>query len=161
MISNISHLLGFTTSRAKLVVWEGIDHHWSKQILSVCLDAIRKELLMSFARKCKTRKYQPFNYYINSGWKLSITKLNYFMTALCFHISYCSTCSWKQQGKTTLDYIMAACVQFGPIFYSFDHPKYQQLLLIVIWMRVQTPETLRQYLQKRKFEHIRKTKHWG
>ena len=87
VISNISHLLGFTTSRAKLVVWEGIDHHWSKQILSVCLDAIRKELLMSFARKCKTRKYQPFNYYINSGWKLSITKLNYFMTALCFHIS--------------------------------------------------------------------------
>lgn len=59
IISNIFHLLGFRAPRSKQDVQEGIDHHRSKQILSVYLDAISKELLMPFVRKCMWDQEKP------------------------------------------------------------------------------------------------------
>ena len=49
-VSYLSTLLGFRTPRAKDVVKEGVDHHrtkqvFSKQIFSICLEALSEELL--------------------------------------------------------------------------------------------------------------------
>ena len=41
---------------------------------------------------------------------------------------------------------MAARVQFAPLFFSFQHPKNQQLYLRDIWQRVQMTEILQNYL---------------
>lgn len=41
---------------------------------------------------------------------------------------------------------MASHAQFAPLFYSIHHPKYQQLYLRDIWLRVQMPETLQNHL---------------
>ena len=48
-VSYLSTLLGFRTPRAKDVVKEGVNHHRTKQIFSVCLEALSKELLLPFA----------------------------------------------------------------------------------------------------------------
>ena len=46
LISQLASLLGFRTPRAKDFVREGIDHHRTTQILSVCLVALSKELVL-------------------------------------------------------------------------------------------------------------------
>ena len=45
-------MLGFRTPHAKDVVREGIDHHRTRQILSVCLEALSKELVLPFVHEC-------------------------------------------------------------------------------------------------------------
>ena len=41
-------MLGFRTPHAKDVACEGIDHHRTRQILSVCLEALSKELVLPY-----------------------------------------------------------------------------------------------------------------
>ena len=41
---------------------------------------------------------------------------------------------------------MAARIQFAPLFYSFQHRKYQRLYLRDIWQRVQMSHILQNYL---------------
>ena len=55
-MSYLSTLLGFQTPRANNVVKEGVDHHrtkqiFSKQIFSICLEALSKELLLPFVQE--------------------------------------------------------------------------------------------------------------
>ena len=59
IISHLSTLLGFRTPRAKCVVREGIDHYKTKQILSVCLEAIVKELFVPYVCHCIQNENQP------------------------------------------------------------------------------------------------------
>ena len=59
IISHLSTLLGFRTPRGKDIVREGVDHHRTKQILSVCLEAIAKELLVCYVRCCIQNEKQP------------------------------------------------------------------------------------------------------
>ena len=44
--------------------------------------------------------------------------------------------------------VIAARIQFAPLFYSFSHPKYQQLHLQdeYIWQRVQMPQEIKEYI---------------
>ena len=42
---------------------------------------------------------------------------------------------------------MGARIQFAPLFYSFHHPKYQQLHLHDFWQRVQMPEPLKSFIE--------------
>ena len=46
-------MLGFHTEKVKVVVKNGIDHHCIRQILSSCLYAVSKELLVPFIRDCQ------------------------------------------------------------------------------------------------------------
>ena len=45
-------MLGYRTPHAKDVVCEGIDHHRTRQILSVCLEALSKELVLPYVHEC-------------------------------------------------------------------------------------------------------------
>ena len=51
-LNEIMKLLGFHTEKAQLIVKNGIDHHRTQQILSTCLFALSKELLVPYARDC-------------------------------------------------------------------------------------------------------------
>ena len=59
IISHLSTLLGFQTPRAKCVVREGVHHYRMKEILSVCLEAISKELLVPYVRCCVQNENKP------------------------------------------------------------------------------------------------------
>ena len=45
-------MLGCRTPCAKDVVREGIDHHCTRQIPSVCLEALSKKLVLSYVPEC-------------------------------------------------------------------------------------------------------------
>ena len=44
------------------------------------------------------------------------------------------------------DMVIEARTQFAPLFYSFLHPKYQQLHLRDLWQRVQMPQEIKEYI---------------
>ena len=50
ILTHVGYLLGLRTLRSKKVVKEGIDHHRSRQILEVSLEAISKELITPYVR---------------------------------------------------------------------------------------------------------------
>ena len=52
LISQLASKLSFRTPCTKDVVREGIDHHHRRQIISVCLEALSKELLLLYVREC-------------------------------------------------------------------------------------------------------------
>ena len=45
---------------------------------------------------------------------------------------------------------MGTRIQSAPLFYSFHHPKYQQLHLRDLWQRVQMPERLKSFIENNK-----------
>ena len=146
LISHVSSLLGFRTPRAKQVVREGIDHHRNRQILSVCLDAISKELLVPFVRDSIKNDRDPTAEFYQE-WLSHVEDRSYLFY---YHITYSYLLSFHllTEGvrKNNSNHIMAARIQFAPLFCSFQHPKYQQLYLRDIWQRVQMPEILQNYL---------------
>ena len=134
IISQVSSLLGFQTPRAKQVVREGIDHHRNK--FYVCLDAISKELLVPFVgesnkndRDSTAEFYQEWLRYVEVRSYLFYYHITYYLLSF-----YLLTQGVRKNNSNT---IMAARVQFAPLFYSFQHPKYQHLYLCNIWQRVQ------------------------
>ena len=67
VISNLLLLLGSQTPRAKYIVREGFDYHRTKQILSLCLEAIAKELLVPYVCHCIQNKKKQLQRNINNG----------------------------------------------------------------------------------------------
>ena len=59
IISHVVSLLRFRTSRARQVVKEEIAHHHSIQILEVCFEATRKELLTPYVRDSMKNNSSP------------------------------------------------------------------------------------------------------
>ena len=45
-------MLGYRTPHAKDVVCEGIDHHRTRQILSACLKALSRKLVLPYVHEC-------------------------------------------------------------------------------------------------------------
>ena len=146
LISHVSSLLGFRTPRAKLVFREGIDHHRSRPIFSVCINAISKELLVPFVRdSIKNDSVPTAEFY--QEWLSYVEDRSYLFY---YHItySYISSFHFLTEGvrKNNSNQIMASRVQFPALFYLFQHAKYQQPYFHDIWQRVQMPGILQNYL---------------
>ena len=139
-------MLGFRTPRAKDVVRKGIDHHRTRQILSVCLEALSKELVLPVVRECirneeevSVEGYQKYFKNVQNRSYIFFYDIA-FSYLLSFHLltgAIRKNNSWR---------ILAARIQFAPLFYSFHHPKYQQLHLRDIWQRSQMPEPLLEFV---------------
>ena len=140
-------MLGFRTEKAQMVVKNGIDHHRTRQILSSCLYALSKELLVPFIRDCQKNGVKPSskNY---SEW-IDETCSEQYM--LFYHLTFSYLLAFNLYTEATRKNhsirMMAARVQFAPLFYSFKHPKYQKLHLRDLLERVQMPELLKSYLE--------------
>ena len=48
--------------------------------------------------------------------------------------------------KNHSDAVIAARIQFAPLFNSSPYPKYQQLHLQDLWQRVQIPQEIKEYI---------------
>lgn len=74
----------FRTPREKQIVREGTDHHRSRQILSLCLGAINKELLVPFVRDSIKNQRDPTAEFYQE-WLSNVQDRSYFFY---YHITY-------------------------------------------------------------------------
>ena len=84
IISHLSTLLGFRTPREKCVIREGVHHYRTKQILSVCLEAISKELLVPYVRRCIQNENKP----ITGEYQEWLTSAEYNSYLFFYHIAF-------------------------------------------------------------------------
>ena len=84
LISHVSFLLRFQTPRTKQVIREGTDHHRNRQILSLCLDAINKELLVPFVRDSINNQRDPTAEFYQE-WLSNVQDRSYLFY---YHITY-------------------------------------------------------------------------
>ena len=114
--------------------------------MSVCLDAISKELLVPFVRDSIKNDRDPTAEFYQE-WLIHIEDRSYLFY---YHTTYSYLLSFhllaERVRKNNSNHIMAAHVPFAPLFFSFQHPKNQQLYLRDIWQRVQMTGILQNYL---------------
>ena len=151
ILSHVVSLLGFRTPRAKQVVKEGIDHHRSRQILEVCLEAISKELLTPYARDC-----MKSNTTLNAeGYQIWLSNVKDRTYLFYYHVTFSFLLSFhlltEAVGKNNADHIMVARVQFAPLFFSFHHPRYQHFFMRDICQRVQIPGELNHFVSSHEY----------
>ena len=117
VLSHVVPLLGFRTSRAKQVVKERIDHHCSRKILEVCLEAISKELQTLYVRDCVKNNTTPNaeSYQIWLSNVKDYTYLFYYHATFSFLLSFHLLTEAVHKNNT--DHIIAAQVQFAPSFF--------------------------------------------
>ena len=147
MLCRSAQMLSFQTEKALAVVESGIYHHHTRQILWACLYALLKELLVSFARDCLKAEIIPNNKnYIN--WVVETCGYQYM---LYYHFAFTSLLPFDLYTEATCKNhslrMMAAQIQFVPVFYSFKHPKYQVLHLQDLFERAQMPDEIRSYVE--------------
>ena len=133
LLSRFASLLGFRTPRAKEVVKEGIDHHRTRQILSVAMEAMAKELLLPFVRYSISKSQKPTAAKYQE-WFKAVKDQSYLFW---YHITFSYLLSFhlltEAVRKNHSERIMAALIQFVPLFFTFHHPKYQQLHMRDVW----------------------------
>ena len=114
----------------------------------MCLEAIAKELVVQYVCCCIQNKKQPTVEECQE-WLTSVEDNSYLFF---YHIAFAYLLSFQllieAVRKNYSDMVIAARIQFAPLFYSFPHPKYQQLHLQdeYIWQRVQMPQEIREYI---------------
>ena len=146
LISQLASMVGFRTPRAKDVVREGIDHHRTRQILSVCLEALSKELVLPFVHECIRNEEEVSVEGYRKYFKNVQNQSYIFFYDIAFSYLLSFHLLTEAIRKNNSRRILAARIQFAPLFYSFHHPKYQQLHLRDIWQRAQMPEPLLEFV---------------
>ena len=147
MLRRIAQMLGFRTEKALAVVKSGIDHHRTRQIWCERLYALSKELLVPFVRDCLKAEIIPNNdNYIN--W---VVETCGYQCMLYYHFAFTYLLAFNLYTEATRKNhslrMMAARIQFAPLFYLFKHPKYQVLHLRDLFERAQTPDQIRSYVE--------------
>ena len=147
MLRRIAQMLGFRTEKALAVVKSGIDHHRTRQIWCERLYALSKELLVPFVRDCLKAEIIPNNdNYIN--WVVETCGYQYM---LYYHFAFTYLLAFNLYTEATRKNhslrMMAARIQFAPLFYLFKHPKYQVLHLRDLFERAQMPDQIRSYVE--------------
>ena len=147
MLRRIAQMLGFRTEKALAVVKSGIDHHRTRQIWCERLYALSKELLVPFVRDCLKAEIIPNNdNYIN--W---VVETCGYQCMLYYHFAFTYLLAFNLYTEATRKNhslrMMAARIQFAPLFYLFKHPKYQVLHLRDLFERAQMPDQIRSYVE--------------
>ena len=84
LFSTLASLLGFRTPKAKEVMKAGIDHHRSRQILFITLEALTKELLFPYVHHSIRSDQSPMNEAFES-WLENVKDQSYLFY---FHITF-------------------------------------------------------------------------
>ena len=132
--------LGFQIDKGQLFVKNGIDHHCTCQILSCSLLLLSAELLWSYVHECQQKQILPTNEDTCSQQYLFAYHIT-FSFHLAFHLYTEAT------GKNELLRMLAACIQFLPLLYSFKHSKYWKLHLRNLCQRAHMPDMLKVYIE--------------
>jgi len=149
-LSEFGKTLGFRSPKAQDVLKNGIDHHRSREVLEISLQALSSELLLPYIRDCKRLTIQPSAENYQKLIEEKIKSNNYmffyhltFSYLLAFHLY--TEAVRKNHSKR----IMAARVIFAPLFYTSHHPKYQYIHVRNLYQRVQYPHELKTHIETR------------
>ena len=138
---------GFQTGKAQLVVKNSIDHHRTHQILSCSLLALPAELLLPYVCECLQKQVLP----MNEGYQKWVTNTCNQQYLFVYHITFSYLLAFHLHTEATQKNdslrMLAARIQFAPLFYSFKHLKYQKLHLQDICQRAQMPDMLKYYVE--------------
>ncbi len=147
IVGDVARALGFRTPRAQDVFRTGVDHHRSRQALSVLLDALSEELLVPYVRHCLKHKIPPsaLNYFT---WLQSVQNGSYIYM---FHMTFTHLLAFKLFNagvrKNYSQVMMVARAALVPLFYGKHPPMYHVLLLRDMCMRVNSPDDVRQHIE--------------
>ena len=121
--------------------------HRTRQILSTCLFALSKELLVPYVQDCQKIRIKPTNqHYLN--WVHNTCSEQYmFLYHITFSYLLALSLYTEATRKNNSLRMMLAQVKLAPLFYSFKHPKYQQRYLGDLCDRVQMPDSMKSYVE--------------
>ena len=139
--------LGFRTFKAQQVVLNGVGNHRSKQLLSSCFEALSKELLVPHTRYCIEKGEEASNEGYQEWVDNFVDDPTYMFL---YHVTFTHPLGFHlynevARKKHSLQMLVGR-VQYSNFFFSFNHRKYQKLLLKDLCQRVQMPETLINYV---------------
>ena len=147
-LSTVAKGLGFRTPRAQDVFKNGVDHHRSRQVLEVSLQALSSELLLPYVRECLSESIAPtgegYQRWVQDEVEDDTYMFLYHVTfsyLLAFHLY--TEATRKNHSRR----MMAARVVFAPLFFVGHHPKYQVLHLRDLCNRVQYPPLLKAHVE--------------
>ena len=109
--------------------------------------ALSKELLVPSVRDCQKIRIKPMNqHYLN--WVHNTFGEQYmFLYHITFSYLLAFSLYTEATRKNNSMRMISARVQLAPLFYSFNHPKYQQLHLRDLCERVQMPDSIKSYAE--------------
>ena len=146
----MAQMLGFRTEKVLAVVKSGINHHHTRQILCACLYALSKELLVPFVRDCLKAEIIPNN----DNFLNRVVETCGYQYMLYYHFAFTYLLAFNLYTEATRKNhflrMMAAPIQFAPLFYSLKHSKYQVLHLRDLFERAQMPDEIRCYVESHK-----------
>lgn len=137
-------ILGFRSPRAQQVIFNGVDHHRSRQILTTFLFALSKELIRVFVVDQLGKGEEPtvqryFDWFANE-----VQDSNYvFAWYACFRYLLAFHMYTESVRKNHHEHMLAARTAFAPLFYGRNHPKYREVHLRDMMDRAQCPEELK------------------
>lgn len=146
-LEELSGRFGFRTPKAKLVFQKGSDHHRTQELLSTCLIALAKELLVPYVRYCvDIQSPATVNGYIEWYEK----KVHSRRYAFLYNITFSYLLSFKYYNesvrKNNAIGMMAARTTFVPLFFGRNHPKYQRIMLRDMIQRVKYTNEVSAYM---------------
>ena len=146
-LNKIVKLLGFRTEKVQLIVKNGTDHHRTRQILSTCLFALSKELLVPYVWDCQNIRIKPTSqHYLN--WVNNTCGEQYmFLYHITFSYLLAFSLYTEATRKNNSMRMMSTRVQLAPLLYSLKPPKYQQLHLRDLCDRVQMSDSIKPYVE--------------
>ena len=126
---------GLRTLKAQQVALNGVDHHHSKQLFSSCSEAVLEELLVPYIRYCIEKGEETSNDRYQDWVDNFVDDSTY---TLLYHATFTYLLGLHLYNEATK--INHDC--------SFDHKKYQKLLLRNLCQLVQMLQTLMNYVTR-------------
>ena len=149
-LNEFAKTLGFRSPKAQEVLKTGVDHHRSRQILEILLQALSSELLLPYFRESLQEPSQLTAECYQRWIEEKVKNNNYmFLYHLTFSFLLAFHLYTEAVRKNYSKRIMAARVTFCPLFYTSHHPKYQYIHLRDLYQRVQYPVELKSHVEKR------------
>ena len=128
-LSHFVKCLGFRTFKAQQVVLNGVDHHCYKQLLFFCFEALSKELLVPYICYCIEKREEASD----EGYQELIDNFVDDPTYMFqYHVTFTHLLGFHLYNEATRKNHSFQMWWQGSnvlIFFSFNHRKYQKLLL--------------------------------
>ena len=148
VLNHISSLLGFRSANAKRVFKAGIDHHRTRQTLLALSEALSKELITPYIRYCLSNdeivSTEGYASWVEESETVGPTYMFFYHCAFSYLLAFnLYTEGTRKNNSLTMQ---AARVEFTPLFYAFNNPKYQLLHLRDMCQREQYPSPVSKFV---------------
>ena len=140
---------GFRSPWAQQVIFNGVDHHRTRQILTTLLHALSKELVRPYVQQQRMNGNEADADRSFDWFEKDVRNPNYiFAWRICFTYLLAFYMYTESIRKNHHQLMIAARVGFAPLFYGRNHPRYRELHLRDMLDRVQCPTELQKNIEE-------------